>query len=301
MEGFLLSEQVIIFVPGKNPKPEPINHLSLLERCLLQGVENIDPAVAQQMRESSSLRLCAWNHDFYHQYEEISDQAQWLDIMLSKHQANLKDKLASSSLKIKFERLLYLVGGYLPKLAKLFAPAAMKAMEEGTLAYFENHDNVAQKIRDKLKVQLLAAAEAEQRVLLIGHSMGSIIAYDTLLELMHDSGHRKLVDLFLTLGSPLGMDYVQQRLLSYDALDLNSFPDNIKHWKNIAAVGDRVSVENTLADDFAPMLEGNLIETIEDYNHNVTNWFYNDEGYNFHRSYAYLVNPIVAKIIKEWW
>lgn len=296
-----MSEQVVIFVPGKNPKPEPSSHRQLLERCLLAGVQNIESIVAEQMRDSSPLRLCDWNYDFYHEYEDLTDQMAWLEIMLAKQQANLKDKLASSSLKIKIERLLYLVGGYLPILAKLFAPKSLKAMEEGTFAYFEDRNGCAKKARDKLKAQLLDAANSNQRVLLIGHSMGSIIAYDVLVELMHDTGHRKLVDLFLTLGSPLGMDYVQQRLLSYDLNNLNSFPDNIRHWKNVAAIGDKVSVEKTLADDFAPMLESNLIETIQDYHHNVTNWFYNDQGYNFHRSYAYLVNPVVAKIVSDWW
>ena len=51
------------------------------------------------------------------------------------------------------------------------------------------------------------------RILLNGHSMGSIIAYDSLWELWHGEGNQSKVDLYLTLGSPLGMHYVRRRLL----------------------------------------------------------------------------------------
>ena len=35
----------ILFVPGKNPKPLPDAHRALLWRCLLRGVQLIDPAI----------------------------------------------------------------------------------------------------------------------------------------------------------------------------------------------------------------------------------------------------------------
>ena len=50
------------------------------------------------------------------------------------------------------------------------------------------------------------------RVLLIGHSLGSVISYDTLWDLSHERGRTQHVDLFMTLGSPLATHLIRQGL-----------------------------------------------------------------------------------------
>ena len=138
-------------------------------------------------------------------------------------------------------------------------------------------------------------------MLLIGHSLGSVIAYDTLWELSHLEHLPGTIDLFLTMGSPLGMDYVQHRLMGNEQKGPHKYPANISHWVNISSVGDITALDRVFRDDFAHMLELGIIESIEDHSEAIYNFFRNDEGLNVHRSYGYLVNPAVGNIIGEWW
>ena len=69
-------------------------------------------------------------------------------------------------------------------------------------------------MRELLKAPLREMLARGERVLVIGHSMGSVIAYDSLWELTHIEKNPGRADLFLTIGSPLGMvRFTQQRLL----------------------------------------------------------------------------------------
>ena len=46
----------------------------------------------------------------------------------------------------------------------------------------------------------------------IGHSLGSVIAYDALWDLSHERASGGPVDLFVTMGSPLATHFVRRRL-----------------------------------------------------------------------------------------
>lgn len=49
------------------------------------------------------------------------------------------------------------------------------------------------------------------------------------------------------------------------------------------------------------MLDLRLLKFIEDHNHGVYNFFRNEDGLNSHRSYGYLVNPVMGRLIEDWW
>ena len=70
--------------------------------------------------------------------------------------------------------------------------------------YLQDRKGVATAIRAQLRKVLHDAWARGERVLLIGHSLGSVIAYDTLWELSHEFPETGHVDIFMTLGSPLG-------------------------------------------------------------------------------------------------
>jgi hypothetical protein len=79
--------------------------------------------------------------------------------------------------------------------------------------YFFNHEfsprqNASFRVRDELRrrfVEKLTAAAKEPPVVVVSHSMGTIIAYDCL---MHEPDCPP-IDGFMTIGSPLGLDEVQ--------------------------------------------------------------------------------------------
>ena len=64
-------------------------------------------------------------------------------------------------------------------------------------------------LRNRLIQDLLKAREAAERVVLMSHSMGTMIAYDVL----RNCAQCPPVDGFITLGSPLGVDDVQDGLI----------------------------------------------------------------------------------------
>jgi len=78
--------------------------------------------------------------------------------------------------------------------------------------------------------------------IVIGHSLGSVIAYETLFQ------RPEQVLAFISIGSPLGI-----RNVVFDRLDpppmagIGRWPGRIEYWTNIAARGDIVAAQKELA------------------------------------------------------
>lgn len=128
-----------------------------------------------------------------------------------------------------------------------------------------------------------------------------MIAYDSLWELDHLEGIRPCVDCFLTIGSPLAMHYVQRRLIGMRHGADNIYPGNIRRWVNVAARGDLVALDPSLADDFRAMVSNRDIESIVDLRDGIYSHYRDQHGLNVHKPYGYLVNPNVARVIVDWW
>ena len=148
-------------------------------------------------------------------------------------------------------------------------------------------------------MRLRAADEAGHPVLLIAHSMGSVIAYDSLWEMSHSSRDHLRLDMLLTMGSPLGQNYMRKRLKGAGQPGYARYPTNIGRWKNLAAIGDLTALDRRLSDDFDGMLELGLLDTFED--ERLLNWFRLEGQLNVHAEYGYLVNEKTARTIVEWW
>jgi hypothetical protein len=179
-------------------------------------------------------------------------------------------------------------------------PKSMTRSIEETKRYFCNGDNIACDIRELLKQELRSQLSTNEKTLLIGHSLGSVIAYDTLWELSHLENLPGKIDLFLTIGSPLGLNYIQHKLMGHDRQGKNKYPTNIRHWVNISSVGDVVALGEVFSESFKQMRSLDIIESIDDHCDGIYNYFRNEEGLNCHRSYGYLVNPAVGKVIADW-
>ncbi len=136
-------------------------------------------------------------------------------------------------------------------------------------------------------------------MLLVAHSMGSVIAYDTLWEMSHDDQGHDRVDLFLTMGSPLGQRYMQKRIKGSDSEGKARYPANIGRWKNLTAVGDLTAIDPRLQNDFGDMLELGLVDKFED--KSIYTYFRLDGVLNVHAEYGYLVNEETARTVAAWW
>ena len=90
----------------------------------------------------------------------------------------------------------------------------------------------------------------------IGHSQGSIIAFDVLSGLDPEKYH---VPLFVTIGSPLGIAEVQDQLKTIVGRRKLSVPRCVGRWLNVCDPSDPVSADETLRDDY---LGGSVLEDV---------------------------------------
>lgn len=103
----------------------------------------------------------------------------------------------------------------------------------------------------------------ETRVV-IGHSLGSIVAYEALC--MHPEWK---VNALVTLGSPLGIpNLIFHRLRPTPVNNRGVWP-NVEQWFNIAADGDLVALEKRLANHFGEQVRDRLISN-ETRAHDIT-------------------------------
>lgn len=299
--GVIMNKKNIIFVPGKNPKPDPEPHKKLLWRCLLEGIRRSESELVDDIsRHADKFCLIAWNYLYYHQTKDISRDLPWIDALINKHSPTEQDILDTNTWQRKLAKFFFSAGDMFPFVIPLL-PKVIRQIAAETRRYFMNVDNIASEIRELLKRELRPMLSTNEKVLLIGHSLGSVIAYDTLWELSRLEKLPGKVDLFLTLGSPLGMHYVQRRLMGYQQKGEQRYPDNIRRWVNMSSVGDITALDREFRNDFSHMLEYSMIESIEDHSEAIYNFFRNEYGLNVHRSYGYLVNPAVGYIIADWW
>lgn len=81
----------------------------------------------------------------------------------------------------------------------------------------------------------------------IAHSQGSMIAYDVLSS-MPDLD----VPLFVTIGSPLGIEEVQDELKRFQKVQKLAVPKCVGRWLNVVDEWDPVAADERLANDFLP-------------------------------------------------
>lgn len=140
-------------------------------------------------------------------------------------------------------------------------------------------------LRDRLRSEILK--NKDKRIMIISHSMGSIVAYDVLRELGREFP-RLIIDHFITIGSPLGLPHVLYKIEEENPL-LRT-PSIVKKWTNFADKRDPVAVDTHLSDDFDYNDSGVKVKD---------DLVYNDWGGINHKSYGYLRTPEVSDAIKK--
>ncbi len=293
-------EPLIIYVPGLKPKPEAAAHRHELFRCLVEGVRRIDPESAAQMQDRDhSFDIISWTYDFYGEQRDLGLDIVAIDALIQQESASEQDVAEAVSWKRRFLRWMYAVADQFPFLMHPLADENLEIHLRDLRRYVKNRNDIADLIRRLLKMPLRAACKAERPVLLIGHSMGSIVAYDSLWQLSQKPGVECKVDLFITMGSPLAQKFIQRRIKGSTEARDNRYPRNIRRWVNIAAVGDLTSSDMRMENDYEDMVKLGLIESIED--REVFNYFRLDGELNVHAEYGYLINEVTAGFVSEWW
>ena len=295
-----MSTPLILYVPGLLPKPEAAVHRQALRRCLLEGLRRHDHEIAADVAAAErNFDLVAWTYDFYREHRDFDLDAKSIDELLAQPEATEQDIVEASSPGKRLMRWLYRVGNLFPFLIPHLADERIELHLRDLMRYVHDSNDIATHTREMLRMPLRAAWEAGRPVLLAAHSMGSVIAYDALWELSRDQRDELQVDLLLTMGSPLGQKYLQRRILGHDRSGAERYPDNIRRWINLSAVGDMTAVDPYLKSEFGEMLELGVIESIEDVE--IFNFFRHDGELNVHAEYGYLVNKVTAAAVADWW
>ena len=155
----------------------------------------------------------------------------------------------------------------------------------------KNERPVKDLIREELARML--RRHRHKKILLIAHSMGSIIAYDVLSQGIPDIK----VDTLVTIGSPLGIPIVIRKIHAerHDrSLEIKpQTPECItRAWYNFSDLDDKVVLDYTLADDYRKNSKG-----IQAVDYVVFNDYEIDGERNPHKSYGYLRTPEISDVL----
>jgi hypothetical protein len=293
-------EPLIIYVPGLKPKPEAAAHRRELFRCLVEGVRRIDPQSAAQMQDHDHcFDIVSWTYDFYGEHRDLSLDLAAIDALIAQESASEQDIAEAVSWKRRFLRWMYAVADQFPFLMHPLADENLEIHLRDLRRYVKNKNDIAEVVRRRLKMPLRAAWKLDRPVLLIGHSMGSIVAYDSLWQLSQEPDYEQKIDLFMTMGSPLAQKFIQRRIKGAKGAQNNRYPRTIRRWVNIAAVGDLTSIDMKMENDYEDMVKLGLLESIVD--KQVFNYFRLDGELNVHAEYGYLINEVTVGFVSEWW
>lgn len=294
-------KNLILYMPGMRPKPPAAIHRDNLWRCLLTAIRRAAPDIAAEMADHGDcFELVPWPHLFYRNPADPAEDAAGLARLLAQAGPEPRDIEEARHWHRRLARLAYLVGDAFPVLIDWIADPRMKDTMKDALRYFGNDRGVAEPIRELVGETLARAVAEGRRLLVIAHSLGSVVTFDVLWLMSRHERHPLRVDTLMTIGSPLGLNFVRHRLLSAGAEGARRFPDNIRRWYNLAAVGDMTALGRSFADDFREMLDLGLVERIVDET-TLYNWFRGPHGLNVHKCYSYMANPRVAAVTADWW
>ena len=133
---------------------------------------------------------------------------------------------------------------------------------------------VRQELRQRLLDALREAARKAEKVVLVTHSMGTMVAYDVL----RNCPGCPPVDTLFTLGSPLGVKEVQDELVA-QGQDRVDFPaTTLRRWINVYDPLDPVcGADPRFANDYQ-QVDGKHVEDVRESNwgswrHTITHYF----------------------------
>ena len=134
----------------------------------------------------------------------------------------------------------------------------------------------------------------DKKIILIAHSMGTIIVQDALIEHLPEID----IDTYVTIGSPLGQRYVLNKYEIEHTQTLKNklvVPEQITNrWYNFSDPDDQVALNNQLTSLYAANSKNVKIE-----DQIVKNLFASEGVKNPHKSYGYLRTPEFSKVINS--
>lgn len=270
--------KIIIGIHGLSNKPKPDVLKSGWKDAILEGLRKNEGI------ENISLNFTSvyWADVMYESYDKAADlyheakvgalktyDENWLDAVREKT-FDWTDNIVDS-LKNNFGM-------------DALADKVLKSKLKDLSNYYEDSD-IRNTLRTRLKSEIIK--NKDKRIMILSHSMGTIIAYDVLREIGKEHP-RIILDHFVTMGSPLGLPHVKYKISQESPLVRT--PSIVKKWSNFADKKDPVALDTHLAGDYAPNNGGVHVED---------DLVANDWGGINHKSYGYLRTPEISNVIKS--
>ncbi len=179
----------------------------------------------------------------------------------------------------------------------------VSAVSKDFAAYLRGESDFASKVRERVRAKLCDLLDRRDRVILVSHGTGCVITYEILWQLSHDEDlkdkySQAKIEMWITLGSPLGDSGIRKRLMGAAKKSVARFPTNVIAWHNVSAEDDYVCYDKTLADDFKQMMQERVVSAVRDYR--IYNLAIRYGRSNPHSSVGYLIHPRVSKLIASW-
>jgi hypothetical protein len=295
-----VSKQRIVYITGMKPKPDPVLHRAALMRVLAASLARIAPRAAEWLHaRDENFVLVSWTSLLYGRQADIAPDLPGIAGLLESPAPSAQDKREADAIALALKRAWHLTGDSYPWLSRVVASSSLQVTLDDARRYLDSENGVAERIRQLLIDELVRGFDAGDRILVIAHSLGSVIAYDSLWHLSREVGREDRIDVLLTMGSPLATRFIRKGLLGAGRAGAERYPANIGRWVNVSARGEMVALHRRIKPFFAGMLRFGLVREIEEcpsiYNH-----FRGEHGLNVHKSYGYLNHSVVARLIATW-
>lgn len=261
-------------------------------RCITFGLQRYCKVQTEFLNEvDRAFRIYSWTEDVYHEVRDIGRDRAGIDALLASPMPDADERARIDSFARRIVRAAHRTGDRIPFLGRAFASERQRVLLTEARDYLRDRLGIGTSTRAGLTRLLSGIWHKERRLVIVGHSLGSVIAYDTLWEMSATSPMR--VALFVTIGSPLGTRFVRRFVRGAEQSGKGRYPSNIVRWTNIAARSELTALYPRLRRHYGEMLGLGLLESFEDHV-DIYNHFVGERGLNVHSEYGYVIQPEFA-------
>ena len=303
----------ILLVHGRSFKPAK-NHLKKLWMdALRHGIER-DLTTAKQRRfEASRVEMVYYGHlsnDFLEErgdsYPAAADLAD-RKVTLARLKSYAAEKFSRAEYrnlpgKSGFKEFLADAGSVLTNPLRL-SDSLISMAAPDIAHYWDEETEFGSNVRYQMINPLKRAMRRDGKILVISHSLGTMVSYDTFWKFSHMGEYRndvatRSIDTWITLGSPLGDETIKRNLKGASLSGRRRYPTIVNKWLNFAAEDDFISHDEGVRNDYEAMLSQDLVDDIVD--QEIYNLAVRDNRSNPHNATGYLIHPQVIAAIGAW-
>jgi Lecithin:cholesterol acyltransferase len=309
----LQMKKIIIGIHGLSNKPEKQLHSNTWIDSINEGLTNIKVPIPEYnfylVHWSDLLYKYPRHNDLIFYFDKLYDKEPYVKAepgSLKEYQDSWIDNLKSQVSDTADSLLDAFANEYI---VENVIDGILKDKLQDLAFYYNNNQLITDRqgrkrpVKDVLRSELLdeLSKHKDHQIMLISHSMGTIIAYDA-LRLAGKNADAPSIEHFVTMGAPLGIPHVKMKIAQENSrfpgkpdMEQVRTPSIVKKsWVNFSDKRDKISLDTHISDDYQQNLLGVKVKDDliwNDYVSPIT------KKANPHKIFGYLRSPEVAKHI----